>query len=156
MIPATVSPTITETPKTETSKTETSNKLLVRPANGSYIIPPQGTKGRGKLTVVNPGLYDITVKLVEIQSMKTHRFFYVYAQDKATIQKIGAEEYYMFISEGNAWDADTQKFLLNSSFTKIAQSFDFRIKPIKIVTLAAVEGGNLNSIPIDEDDFMNK
>ncbi|MDQ3742783.1 MAG: hypothetical protein M3444_00085 [Acidobacteriota bacterium] len=127
-----------------------------RPANGKELTPPQGPKGRGRLTIVNPGPYDIAVKLVESQSMQPRRFFYVHAGNRATVQNISTGLYYILLSEGTDWDSDTQRFLRDQSFTKFAESFDFRLHPYQIVELQPDPSGELHSLSIGEDEFKNK
>ncbi|HEX8180872.1 MAG TPA: hypothetical protein VF525_15105 [Pyrinomonadaceae bacterium] len=154
-MPTTVS-SITREASNETTAVAQISQPHIRPASGSYISAPQGPKGRGQLRVVNPSAYDIAVKLVETGSMQTRRFFYVQASSEATVKNIGPEVCYLFISKGLNWDSNSQKFLQDQSFTKIAEYLDFSRIPRQTIILKPVLGGELHSVSIDEDEFIKK
>lgn len=95
-------------------------------ANGAIIAPPQGARGKRYLEVINDFDSDVAVKLIEISTGKTQRFFYVRANSRFTVRGIGKEEYVLRFSSGSDWDAEMRKFLVNASYGEFEKSFDFR------------------------------
>jgi hypothetical protein len=139
------------------------NRPPVFLANGTDLIQPQGTSGRGTLKVTNGTNYDAVVRLAEESSKNTRRLVYVRAKSKLKIEGIGECQCLLQFSLGRDWDKNTGKFLRDKSYSQFDDLLEFRETRTNAgiewktfeVTLHPVIDGNAQTTQIDESDFEN-
>ena|SRR5205085_4485810 len=95
-------------------------------ANGTNIIQPRGSKGRGTLKISNGTSYDAVVKLADSVNKKTWRLVYVRANSEFTIGGIGPGNCILQFTMGTDWDKTQRKFLRDQSYSQFEDLLEFR------------------------------
>jgi hypothetical protein len=130
-------------------------------ANGTDIIQPRGSKGRGTLKISNGTRYDAVVRLADSVNKKTRRLVYVKANSDFTIGDIGPGNCILQFTTGTDWDKTQRKFLRDQSYSQFESLLEFRetktdygIEWAKFeVTLNPVLYGNARTSSINASDF---
>ena len=105
------------------------------------------------------------VKLVRNYSKKSIYTVYVRARSTHTIGEISDGVYGLYFAHGRDWDEESQKFLVNSSYSKFEDNFYFtteyeyqsdgvkRIYSTLEMTLHPVVGGSAKTDTVSENEF---
>jgi len=129
-----------------------------RPANGT-IFTKTSNQGHGQLTIHNGTKWDAQVKLVSPTRKYIFLSVYIHSGKSATVTNIRANNYKLVYALGEGWDDSRMKMFrisATASFDKLLvfeKSSEY-YSTIR-VTLHPVEGGNVNSRPISQDDFLS-
>lgn len=125
-----------------------------RPFTG-IVRPYQQADGWGELTIENGGSEDAAVVLT--LEGKSVCVAYVRAGDEFTVDGIRDGRYEVYFSAGSAWDG--AQFTVDASYERFEDAFDFTTTEkeytVWTVTLFAVEGGEVQTAPVDANDFPN-
>jgi hypothetical protein len=136
--------------------------------NGTELRKRRHLNGRGELTVENGTSFDAVVHLVDLNSEKTIRTFYVKAGNTFTEQRISPGLYGVYFATGTDWNGGLKTFNSSASYSQFGRNMEFTEKPDadkgKIeystyqITLQPVKGGNAATYPSDKsafDKYMN-
>jgi hypothetical protein len=74
--------------------------------NGTDLIPPPATEGRGRLEISNHMSQDAVVKLKAAVGKETFRFVYVRAMSDLTIPKVAVGNYVLEFATGPGLGCD--------------------------------------------------
>jgi hypothetical protein len=127
----------------------------------SQVIEPLATEGRGSLSVINGNSSDAYIKLVDALSNESVASFYVKSNSDFTLEGVPDGSYQVIFASGEDWDSSTQSFTMNKSFTEFETTLDFTTiqstdeirYSIHEITLHQVEGGNVMTSEVDEQEF---
>ncbi|MEP6754790.1 MAG: tetratricopeptide repeat protein [Chthonomonadales bacterium] len=87
------------------------------PPTGTQIIPTEGDKGKGTLTVTNKSSMDACFKLVSDNAdRKWTSFIFVRAGEKMVLGTIQEGKYKLLISQGEQWSASKNEFSKNAVY----------------------------------------
>ena len=161
--PEPVKPTPTRDPPVSRPSLDTPGEIGLalqrnRPPNGTIFVQTS-TQGRGELTIQNGTKWDAQVKLVSPTRKYIFISVYVHSGKSATVSNIRPNTYKLIYALGEGWDdARNRMFRISSTaaFDKLLtfeRSTDYY--STYRVTLHPVEGGNVNSRQISEDDFLS-
>ena len=96
------------------------------PANGTDLVPPRGSSGRGTLKVTNGTNHDAIVRLADSGSRKTRRLVYVRANSEITIKGIGSGSCILQFSTGVDFDRPRRTFLRDQEYSQFDDALEFR------------------------------
>jgi hypothetical protein len=132
--------------------------------NGTEIKDRLRLDGRGEVTIKNGTSYDAIVNLVEPTTMRAVRSFYVQTGKTFVEKNIAPGRYEIYFSTGKDWDSSTRLFEKDASYGRLERSIEFSEKldvstgQVRFcgfeVTLQAVEGGDVASLPVDRQTFQ--
>ena len=149
----------------------TNNNINV---NRTYISLPNGTvlnsaplylEGLGELKIENGIDLDAVAKLVKNYPKKSIYTVYIKAKSTYKISEISDGVYDLYFAHGRDWDKESQKFLVNNSYSKFEDNFDFttkneyqsdgvnRIYTTFKITLHPVVGGSAKTDTVSENEF---
>jgi hypothetical protein len=131
--------------------------------NGTELRKRRYLNGRGELTVENGSLDDAVVHLVDLNTGKTIRTFYVRADNTFTERQIPPGLYGVYFTTGIGWNAALKTFNLNASYSHFGNNLEYtekidqdRGKVEKIIykmSLQPVQGGNAEIESSDKESF---
>ena len=131
--------------------------------NGTEMRKRRHLNGRGELTVENGSLDDAVVHLVDLNTGKTIRTFYVKTDNTFTERQIQQGLYGVYFTTGIGWNVALKTFNLNASYSHFGNKLEYteridqeRGKVEKIiykVSLQPVQGGNAEIESSDKDSF---
>jgi len=131
--------------------------------NGTEIRKRRHLNGRGELTVENGTLDDAVVHVVDLQTGKTIRTFYVKTDNAFTEKQISPGEYGVYFTTGIDWNVELKLFNLSASYSRFGTNLEYTEKidedtgKVETVTykisLQPVHGGNAKIEPSDKDAF---
>ena len=134
--------------------------------NGTILSSePRYLEGLGELKIENGTDLDAVVKLVNNYSKRSICTVYMKAKSTYRIREISDGVYDLYFAHGRDWDKESQKFLVNNSYSKFEDNFDFtteyeyqsdgvnRIYSILEITLHPVVGGSAKTDRISENEF---
>jgi len=131
--------------------------------NGKEMRKRKNVTGRGQLTVENGTLDDAVVNLVDLNSGKTIRSFYVKTDNTFTEGQIPTGFYGVYFATGIDWNATLKTFNLNASYSHFGESFEYteridqntdKVERITYkITLQPVQDGNAKIESSDKDSF---
>ena len=131
----------------------------IRPANGELLFNNIGSS-YCKFQVSADSKQDSLVKLESADNDSLYMLLYVRAGETASVS-VGTGNYIVKYTTGENWYGEDAMFGTNASFSKADDVFEFEISysgnyvyysEISI-TLYTVIGGNMSTVPINEDDF---
>jgi|GEM_PF-1465534 len=129
-----------------------------RPPNGT-IFTQTSTQGQGQLTIQNGTKWDAQVKLVSPTRKYIFISVYIHSGKSATVSNIRPNTYKLIYALGEGWDENRNRMFRISSTASFDQLLTFKRSSEYYstykVTLHPVEGGNVNSRPISETDFLS-
>jgi hypothetical protein len=119
--------------------------------------------GRGELTVENGSLDDAVVHLVDLNTGKTIRTFYVKTDNTFTERQIQQGLYGVYFTTGIGWNVALKTFNFNASYSHFGNNLEYteRIdqdrgrveKIIYKISLQPVQDGNAKIESSDKDSF---
>jgi curved DNA-binding protein CbpA len=131
--------------------------------NGAEIRKRRHVNGRGDLTVENGTLDDAVVNLVDLNSEKTLRTFYIKTDSTFTERQIPPGLYAVYFTTGIDWNVASMTFNLNASYSHFGKNLEYtervdenaeKVEKITYkITLQPVEGGNAEIESSDKDSF---
>jgi curved DNA-binding protein CbpA len=131
--------------------------------NGTEIRKRRHLNGHGELTVENGSLDDAVVHLVDLNTGKTIRTFYVKTDNTFTERQIPPGLYGIYFTTGIGWNVALKTFNLNASYSHFGNNLEYteridqdRGKVEKIIykmSLQPVQGGNAEIESSDKDSF---
>jgi|GEM_PF-3156986 len=131
--------------------------------NGTEVRKRRNLNGRGELTVENGTSYDAVVLLVDLNSGKTIRTFYVVTGNAFTERQISPGLYGLFFGTGTDWNTATKKFNSAASYSHFGENLEYTEKidqdteKVEMITykvsLQPVLGGSAEIEPSDKDSF---
>jgi hypothetical protein len=132
--------------------------------NGTWVLAPRGTRGRGVLRIQNGSDLDSAVKLVSVDvPRKVFWIVYIRAHEEKAVDGIAVGTYLLRFALGRDWDTEARKFLQNTWFYQAGKQLVFtEAEPTEDhageytelhVTLNEVLGGNLPRVGITEAQF---
>jgi curved DNA-binding protein CbpA len=131
--------------------------------NGTEIRKRRHLNGRGELTVENGSLDDAVVHLVDLNTGKTIRTFYVKTDNTFTERQIPPGLYGVYFTTGIGWNVALKTFNLNASYSHFGKNLEYtekidqdRGKVEKItyrISLQPVQNGNAEIESSDKDSF---
>jgi len=160
------------TPSPTTVQTKTVKPNLKPPRE--YISLPNGTminsvplylNGLGELKIDNGTNMDTLAKLVKSYPRKSVYTVYIKAKSIYKMTGISDGYYDLYFAHGQDWDKVNQKFLVNTSYSKFEDNFNFVTKDeylsnsintrytIFEVTLHPVLGGSAETDKVSENEF---
>ena len=135
----------------------------VRLLNGTELRKRRHVNGLGGLTVENGTGYDAAILLVELNTEKTIRNFYVTAGSSFTEPRIAPGVYAIYFVTGSDWNPELTAFNFNANYSHFGRNVEFSEKPDQAsgkieystykITLQPVVGGNAAINPSDKDAF---
>lgn len=150
-------------------------KQKVQPINNEvYNSLPNGTilnsaplylEGLGEVKIENGTDLDAVVKLVKNYPKESIYTVYIKAKSTYKISEISDGVYDLYFAHGRDWDKESQKFLVNNSYSKFEDNFDFttrneyqsdgvkRIYTVFEITLHSVLGGSAKTDRVSENEF---
>lgn len=150
---------------TQASSQPAVHKPIISLPNGTIINSVPGYfNGLGKLSIENGTDLDSVAKLIN-SSKKSIFTVFIKADNNYTINGIVIGRYELFFAHGRDWNSSTNSFLLNRSFSKFEDSFDFtvhdeyrsdgtyQVYSTYDVTLHPVVGGKAKTDSVSEDEF---
>ena len=158
--------------RSTTVQTETTEPNIKSPReyvsliNGTIIDSiPLYLKGMGELNIDNGTNMDALAKLVRSYPHKSVYTVYIKAKSIYRMNGISDGYYDIYFAHGQDWDKSNQKFLVNASYSKFEDGFDFVTKDEYLldgintiytvfeVTLHSVFGGSAETHGVSEDAF---
>jgi hypothetical protein len=131
--------------------------------NGAEIRKPRHLNGHGELTVENGTSFDAVIHLVDLNSGKTVRTFYIRAGNTFTERQIAPGLYGLYFTTGSDWNVASKVFNSSASYSQFARKVEYSENPdpdagkIKYstykITLQPVPGGDAATYPLDKDAF---
>jgi len=129
-----------------------------RPPNGTIFIQTS-KQGHGELTIQNGTKGDAQVKLVSPTRKYIFISVYIHSGQSAVVKNIRPNTYKLIYALGDGWD-DSKKRMFRIFF---AAAFDKLLTfernseyySTYRITLHPVEGGNVNSHEMSQDDFLS-
>jgi TPR repeat protein len=131
--------------------------------NGTEMRTRRHLNGRGELTVENGSLGDAVVHLVDLNTGKTIRTFYVKTDNTFTEQQISPGLYGVYFATGIGWNVALKTFNLNASYSHFGNNLEYteridqdRGKVEKIIykiSLQPVQHGNAEIESSDKNSF---
>jgi hypothetical protein len=135
----------------------------VRILNGTELRKRRHLHGLGELTVENGTEYDAVVLLVELNTEKTIRNFYVTAGNTFTEPRIAPGLYAIYFVTGSDWNPELKTFNSNANYSQFGRNVEFSEKPDQVsgkieystykITLQPVIGGDAAIYPSNKDAF---
>ncbi len=127
-----------------------------RPLNGTLLVDERRDFGLGQITVANGGTADGVVMLVN-PTEQVVAAFYVRAGAKFTLARIPDGVYRIFITTGDGWDGEEQRFTVSPTYARFDSEFAFSTTPTQYtawsLSLQPVAGGNETISPVDAGAF---
>jgi DnaJ domain len=133
--------------------------------NGTQIIKRRRTGGYGKFAVDNGTAYDAVIELVDTQSKRAIRAFYVGAGQNFTEDHIGLGTYAIYYMTGEGWNASTKLFNRVTEFGSFDEKATFAEQRndetgevdfhVFRITLQPVAGGTARTSGLNADEFKN-
>jgi hypothetical protein len=129
---------------------------------GARIENDIGTDGNGKLAVENGTNEDAVVRLSQLTTAQTLRWFFVKAHRSAHVARIPEGSYRLAFTTGLNWVESEDAFSWHPSYAEFERTFEYReqrdtervqYKSIS-VTLHPVPYGNVRTKPITRDEFL--
>lgn len=129
---------------------------------GARIEHDVGTDGNGKLAVENGTNEDAVVRLSQLATAQTLRWFFVQAHRSAHVARIPDGSYRLAFTTGLNWVESEDTFSWHPSYAEFERTFEYReqrdservqYKSIS-VTLHPVPYGNVRTKPITRDEFL--
>lgn len=131
--------------------------------NGTEMRKRRYLNGRGELTVENGSLDDAVVHLVDLNTGKAIRTFYVKTDNTFTERQIPPGLYGVYFTTGIGWNVALKTFNLNASYSHFGKNLEYteridqeRGKVEKInykMSLQPVQGGNAEIESSDKNSF---
>jgi hypothetical protein len=131
--------------------------------NGTEIRKRRHLNGRGELTVENGTLDDAVIHVVDLQTGKTIRTFYVKTDNTFTEKQISPGEYGVYFSTGIDWNVELKSFNLNASYSRFGANLEYTERMDEVtgkietvtykISLQPVHDGNAKIEPSDKDAF---
>jgi hypothetical protein len=135
-------------------------------ANGTILnSSPLYLKGLGELKIENGTDKDAVAKLVRLHPLQSIYTVYIKTKRTYTITDISDGYYDLYFAHGQDWDGINKKFLVNASYSKFEDGFDFTTKDeyssgginsrytVFEVTLHPVPGGSAETDKVSENEF---
>lgn len=134
--------------------------------NGTILSSePLYLEGLGEVKIENGTDLDAVVKLVNNYSKRSICTVYMKAKSTYKISEISDGVYDLYFAHGRDWDKESQRFLVNSSYSRFEDNFDFattneyqsdgvkRIYAVFEITLHSVLGGSAKTDRVSENEF---
>lgn len=132
--------------------------------NGTILSSePLYLEGLGELKIENGTGLDAVFKLVRNYPKESIYTVYIRAKSTYEISEISDGVYDLYFAHGRDWDKESQRFLVNSSYSKFEDSFDFTteyqsdginlIYTAGRITLHPVVGGSAKTDTVSENEF---
>lgn len=132
--------------------------------NGTRIVPSQGPKGRGELTIDNGTDRDAAVRMCildEYGNREHYRFVYIKAHDSVNLIHIAPRTYDLIFCTGRDWDGTQMCFNEDCSYSKFDEPMAFEEEYTEEgvryntgqITLHPVPGGQAETSEISEEEF---
>jgi len=135
----------------------------VRIRNGTELSKQRRLDGLGGLTVENGTGYDAVVLLVELNTGRTIRNFYVTTGDSFTEPRIAPGVYTIYFVTGAYWNQELKTFNSNANYSQFGRNVEFAEKPNEVtgkieysnykITLQPVIDGNATIYSSNKDTF---
>ena len=129
---------------------------------GTRIEEDSGTGGHGKLTVQNGTTEDAVVRLSDVTTDQTVRWFFVKAHSSAHVSRIPQGSYRLTYTTGLNWVESDDAFSWQPTYDEFERTFDYseqqnsegvRYHTIS-VTLNSVLFGNVRTRTITREEFL--
>jgi hypothetical protein len=153
-------------PDSGTNSSSSSSAEWVTPVslpNGTEILKRRRNSGYGKFTVDNGTANDAVVELVDVQTKKAIRAFYIESGKSFTENRIGPGTYSIYFLTGRDWNAQSLQFNRGDEFGLFDQTATFyeqrNEETGKVefhefsITLHPVPGGTAHTSGLDADEF---
>jgi curved DNA-binding protein CbpA len=131
--------------------------------NGEELSKRKRLNGLGELTVENGTGYDAVVLLVELNTEKTIRNFYVTAGNTFTEPRIAPGLYTIYFVTGTYWNPELKAFNSSANYSQFGRNVEFSEKPDQVsgkikystykITLQPVVDGNATIYSSNKDTF---
>lgn len=131
--------------------------------NGTEILKRSRNGGHGKFTVDNGTAEDAVVELVNVETKKAIRAFYIESGKKFTENHIGLGTYSIYYMTGVGWDASARQFSRRRECGIFDQTATFSEQRNGetgeidyhefVITLHPVVGGTARTSTLDPDEF---
>lgn len=135
-------------------------------SNGTILnSAPLYLNGLGELKIENGTDADAVAKLVRLHPHQSIYTIYIKAKSTHKITKISDGYYDLYFAHGQDWDRTNKKFLVNASYSKFEDGFNFITKEEYLsdgintrytvfeVTLHPVLGGSAETDNVSENEF---
>ena len=122
-------------------------------------------KGYGTLRIENGTNMDAVAKLIRDDSRESICNIYIKSNSSYTIRRISNGTYELYFSHGNDWDSSLHKFMVDASFSKFEDSFEFTTRTEYeddgtrtiykgfTVTLHTTIGGRAKTDRVSDEEF---
>jgi hypothetical protein len=129
---------------------------------GTRITPDIGTNGHGMLAVNNGTSLDAVVRLYDVATHQTMRWFWVQAHSSAQVGQLPEGTYTLAYTRGLDWLESEDAFRWHPSYSEFGKPLQYteqrdsegvRYDDIR-VTLHAVTGGNVRTKAISREEFL--
>lgn len=148
-------------------------KINTKPLS-EYVSLPNGTilnsistylNGLGELKIENGTDADAVAKLVKLYPHQSIFTVYIKAKSSYKITEVSDGYYDLYFAHGQDWDRVNKKFLINASYSKFEDGFNFTTKEEYLsdsintrytvfeVTLHPVVGGSAETDKVPESEF---
>jgi hypothetical protein len=129
---------------------------------GTRIEEDVGTSGHGELTVDNGTAEDAVVRLSDVTTNQTVRWFFVQAHSSAHVSRMPPGSYRLTYTTGLDWVESEDSFKWRPSYSEFARTLDYReqrdsegVQYHTInVTLHPVITGNVRARTITRGEFL--
>ena len=99
----------------------------VRLETGTILVKEWGDAGKAKLKINNRLDSDAVVILTLLRETNIPLFsFYVQSDDSYTAKRIQGGTYFLYITQGEDWDNDSQRFLSRATYLRFEDEYGFR------------------------------
>jgi hypothetical protein len=132
----------------------------LRPETGT-VLKESKMDGRGELDIINKGADDAVVVLKASKTGIVEAAVYIRAGDIFNLIGIEDGSYDLYLKQGQNWNAGLQRFITNSSQSRMHDPITF--ETIKIpegirhsvaqITIRERQEGNTVAVPVDDEVF---
>ena len=132
----------------------------LRPETGT-VIKESKMDGRGELDIINNGADDAVAVLMANKTGIVEAAVYIRAGDIFNLIGIEDGSYDLYLKQGQNWNAGLQRFITNSSQSRMHDPITF--ETIKIpegirhsvvqITIRERQEGNTVAVPVDDEVF---
>jgi hypothetical protein len=132
------------------------------PQTGTRLQPDVGTGGHGELTVENGTTEDAVVRLSDVTTDQTVRWFFVRARSSAHVSQMPPGSYRLTYTTGLDWVESEDSFKWRPSYIEFGRTLDYseqrdsegvQYRTVN-VTLHPVISGNVRARAITREEFL--
>jgi hypothetical protein len=131
--------------------------------NGTEIRKRRRLIGYGELSVENGTSFDAVIHLIDMNTEKTIRTFYVKSGNTFTERQIAPGLYGLYYTTGIDWNVALKKFNSSTSYNQFGKNLEYTEKrdpdagkieySIHNITLQPVQDGNVATYPTSKEAF---